>query len=175
MSGPDYKELDAFYDAHQEKLFGFILRMGLAFQDAEDAVNECFLAILPHWLRIRDGNPRAYLYVTARNEVYKRWNAGRRRLEDLVWDLPAVPGADFAQEVAERDAIRWALLDLTEREREAVLLRYYAGFTVAETAMIMDDIAEGTVKRFAFDGRNKLSRALSDDARSDPGKEANNA
>jgi DNA-directed RNA polymerase specialized sigma24 family protein len=74
-----------------------------------------------------------------------------------------VATGDFSEQVQDREAIRWALLGLTEREREAVLLRYYVGCDVGETSMIMGDIAPGTVKRYAFDGRQKLFRALGAD------------
>ena len=73
---------------------------------------------------------------------------------------PAATTRDFAQQVADRQAVRWALSQLTDREREAVLLRYYVSCDVAETAMIMDDIRPGTVTRYASDGRRKLHYAL---------------
>jgi RNA polymerase sigma-70 factor, ECF subfamily len=163
MNMQDEREFNAFVDANQKKLFGFLRKMGLSFQDAEEALNDSFLAIWKYWHKVRDGRPLRYLYVVARNEVYARWNAGRGRLEDLMSEPPATTTRDFTQQVVDRQAVQWALSELAEREREAVLLRYYVGFDVTETAVIMDGIKPGAVKRYAFDGRQKLNRALGHD------------
>ncbi|MDQ2876100.1 MAG: hypothetical protein M3Y33_15450 [Actinomycetota bacterium] len=45
-----------------------------------------------------------------------------------------------------------------------MLLRHYADFSVAEAAMIMDNISPNTVKRYAFDAREKLRKKLNPDA-----------
>jgi RNA polymerase sigma-70 factor (ECF subfamily) len=160
MSEQRDKEVEAFYDAHQEKLFGFARGMGLGFHDAEDVVNDCFEVIWRYWDRLRDENLRAFLYTVAKHEIYKRSCRRSRRPEDLFADPPAVTARDFAQHVADRETLRQALTTLSDREREAVLLRHYIECDVAETATIMDGIKQGAVKRYAFDGRRKLRRAL---------------
>jgi len=169
MTEDDAKEADAFYDAEQDKLFSFIRKMGLGIQDAEDVLNDAFLAICTHWREIRDGSPRGYLYRAARNEIYKRWRSSSRRPGE-AWDPSAITTGEFAQQVTDREALRGALDKLTEREREAVLLRYYAGFEIAETALIMGGITPGAVKRYAWDGCSKLKRALTERTGSDTRK-----
>jgi RNA polymerase sigma-70 factor, ECF subfamily len=154
------QQFNEFVDASQRKLLGFLRKMGLSIPDAEEALNDSFLATWKHWHRIRDTKPLYYLYVVARNEVYARWKARRGRPEDLMSEPPAAKTGDFAQQVIDRQTVRRALSELTEREREAVLLRYYVGFNVSETAAIMDGISPGAVQRYASDGRQKLNRAL---------------
>jgi RNA polymerase sigma factor (sigma-70 family) len=165
MSDRRDKEVEAFYDAHQEKLLGFVRGMGLSFHDAEDVVNDCFEVMWRRWDKLRGENLRAYLYTVAKNEVYKRSRRRSRRPEDLLADPPAVTARDFSQQVADqmtsRETLRQALAALSDREREAVLLRYYVECDVAETSTIMDGIKKGAVKRYAFDGRRKLRHALS--------------
>ena len=53
MNEEDSKEIDVFYDAEQEKLFGFIRRMGMDAHDAEDVQHDAFIAICAHWSEIR--------------------------------------------------------------------------------------------------------------------------
>jgi RNA polymerase sigma factor (sigma-70 family) len=159
MNEPDEEEFSVFYDAHQEKIFGFIQRMGLSFQDAEDAMDDTFLAIWRYWRKI-EGDRLVYTYAIARHAVYGRWNGHRRSPEDITSEPPAVTIRDFAQEVADRQALRRALSELSDREREAVLFRYYIGLDVARTATVMDNISPGAVKRYAADGLRKLKRAL---------------
>jgi RNA polymerase sigma factor (sigma-70 family) len=170
MNEEDSKEADAFYDAEQARLLGFIRKMGLDTYDAEEVLNDAFVAICAHWSEIRDGSPRGYLYQAARNEVFKRWRISGRKPEEF-FDPSAVTTGEFAQQVADREALRRALDTLTEREREAVLLLHYAGFDVAQTALLMDGITPGAVKRYALDGRRKLKRALAGGTGSDARKE----
>jgi RNA polymerase sigma-70 factor (ECF subfamily) len=170
MNEEDMKEADAFYDAEQERLLGFIRKMGLDTHDAEEVLNDAFVAICAHWSEIRDGSPRGYLYRAARNEVFKRWRISGRRPEEF-FDPSAVTTGEFAQQVADHEALRRALDTLAEREREAVLLLHYAGFDVAQAALLMGGITPGAVKRYAFDGRRKLKRALAGGTGSDTRKE----
>ncbi len=160
------QEVDKFFDDYQGELIGFLLRMGLDQHDAEDILNESFLVIWRYWPKLRDSNPRPYLYTVARNLIKKLGGTRSRKPEDLMSDSAgavtadtAVISVDFSQQVVDRETMRWALQKLTEREREAVLLRYYVGYDVAETAKVMG-IRTGTVKRYAVDGLNKLYRAL---------------
>ena len=170
MNEEDSNEINKFYDEEQQKLFGFIRKKGLSSHDAEDVLNDAFLAICAHWSEIRGGSPRGYLYRAAQNEIYRRWRSRSRGTGELG-DLAAALTEDLAQQVADQETLRLALVLLTERERQAVLLRYYAGFDVAETALIMGGITPGAVKRYAFDGRSKLKRALISGTGSDTRKE----
>ena len=144
MNEDDAKEVDAFYDAEQGKLFSYIRKMGLGVEDAEDVLNDAFLAICTRWRKIRDGSPRGYLYEAARNEIKKRWRSSSRRPGE-AWDPSAVATGEFAQQVADRQSVRGALDTLTDREREAVLLHHYAGFDITEIALIMGGITPGAV------------------------------
>jgi RNA polymerase sigma factor (sigma-70 family) len=160
------REVDKFFDDHQGELLGFLLKMGLSLSDAEDVLNDSFLVILRCWRRIRDSNPRAYLYEVARNRVRTLMGARGRKAEDPMGDPTAAGNAnlaviaiDFAQQVVDRQTMRWALQKLTQREREAVLLRYYGGYSLAEAARIMG-VTTGTVKGYAARGLEKLYRAL---------------
>ncbi|HET9970381.1 MAG TPA: RNA polymerase sigma factor [Streptosporangiaceae bacterium] len=160
------REVDEFFDDLQGELLGFLLNMGLEPGDAEDVLNDSFLVILRCWPRIRDTNPRAFLYAVARNTVRKLMSTRRRRPESHTDDpaalantAPAVIAVDFAQQIVDRQTMRWALQKLSEREREAVLLRYYIGYSLAETAQIMG-VTTGTVKGHAAAGLKKLGRAL---------------
>jgi RNA polymerase sigma-70 factor (ECF subfamily) len=159
-SDGDEARFEAFYEEKQENLLGYLHRMGLRAQDAEEVFNDSFLALWKHWAGIDEGNRSAYLYQVARYRMFKLWKPGQAMIEQLVAEPPPSSAGDFAQQVVDRQAILWAVTELTEREREALLLRYYVGFSVSETAMIMDGISQNTVKRYAFDAREKLRRAL---------------
>jgi RNA polymerase sigma factor (sigma-70 family) len=160
------REVDKFFDDHQSELLGFLLNMGLSLDDAEDVLDESFLAIWRYWDKLRGSNPRAYLYRVARNQSFGLGRARARRREDPLDDSvtdgavdPAIISVDFTQQVVDRETMRWALQKLTVREREAVLLRYYVGCNLAETATVMG-VKTGTVKGHAAKGLKKLYRVL---------------
>ncbi len=74
----------------------------------------------------------------------------------------------------DRVDIEHALSRLSRRQREAVVLRYYLGFSVLEIADVMG-VSEGTAKTTLFRARAALSRALGSatDQERDGSEEAN--
>jgi RNA polymerase sigma factor (sigma-70 family) len=161
MNDEERKEADEFFDTEQATLFGFLRRMGLDSNDAEDVLNSAFAAVCAHWGNIRDGSPRGYLYTSARHEAYKLWRTRRSRPEVPLGEWHAAATGDFAQGVIDHQALRRALGELPPREREAVLLVDYAGFDIAGAAQVMG-CAPGTVKGHASRGRARLRPLLDD-------------
>ena len=97
---------------------------------------------------------KAWLIVTARNECrnqLKHWWRTRRASEEtyqnLTWEQP-------------EDGEIWdRLLSLPERERTALYLYYYQGYTALETARLME-ANPSTVRCWLFRGREKLKKWL---------------
>ncbi len=83
-------------------------------------------------------------------------NASNHRIrwwsEQPTSDMPEQPGPDPTQRVDEAEALRLALNALSPPNRAAVVFRYYAQLSEAETAQALG-IPPGTVK-------SRLSRAL---------------
>jgi len=111
---------------------------------AQDVVQETLIKAYRHWPRVkRAGNPDAYVRGILLNEVRDRW----RRPEKAE---PAVP--DASDDIARRDRLRQALLELPLQQRMTVVLRYLEDQTQVETAKLLG-CSEGTVK-------SQSSRAL---------------
>ena len=73
---------------------------------------------------------------------------------------PSRPSPDVAAELAEqRDRLRAVLADLPERQREAVVLRFFEELSVEETATAMN-CAEGTVKATVHQALRALRKRL---------------
>ncbi|HXG75315.1 MAG TPA: sigma-70 family RNA polymerase sigma factor [Gaiellaceae bacterium] len=105
--------------------------------EAEDATQQVFLSAYGALLRgvpVRD--PGAWLATIARNECRARIGAGMRAPlaigEEALRDLPLRD--DVLEQRARLDALRAALAELPDRQREAVVLRYVYGLRYGEVA-----------------------------------------
>lgn len=111
---------------------------------AEDLAHDALVTVCEKWPRIRRMERReAYVSRIAVNLAASRWRrrsaarraAARRGPDPEVHTDP--DGADTA-------AVRQAVVRLPQRQRTALVLRYYAGLSVAETADELD-CPKGTV------------------------------
>ena len=152
-------DLDAFTTL-VERLRTPALRFayGIAGDEAEDAVQDAFVKAFRNLGGFRtDAAFRPWLFTIVANEARnRRRSAGRRRKLDLhVRAQPQTVGA-AADDVMARDDQRRRLLDaaatLPDRHREVIALRYFAGLSERETAVVLS-CPVGTVK-------SRLSRAL---------------
>jgi len=137
---------------------------------AEEVVQEAFARTYAGWDRIEDkSHPYTYVRTTVIN--LSRHNMRRRAITRRHPPPPpgTAPGADVEAAASQlrRDIIA-ALQTLSTRQRECVVLRYYQGCSVAETATILG-ISEGSVKIHAHRGRAALAERLSGDTVADAG------
>lgn len=153
---------DVFAAHHPEALRLAYLVCGDAHR-AEDAVAEVFTKMYRRWRRGRIANPRAYVRRAVVNEVNSRFRrlalerreAQRRHGDDRG---PRMPDDD----AADRDEVFQALATLPQRQRTAVVLRYYADLTEADTAAAMD-VSVGTVKSAVSRGLDRLRAQLGEE------------
>ena len=154
---------EVFVDQRESLLrLGFLL-CGDA-HHAEEAVAEAFAKVWPHWRRGRVNDERAYLRRALVNELTSR---GRRRtLEGRVAtrDQRPAPSGVVAEEIAERHRVLSALQRLPERQRAAVVLRFYADLSEADAAEALG-MRVGTVKSQTSRGLARLRELLGEDER----------
>jgi RNA polymerase sigma-70 factor (ECF subfamily) len=98
----------------------------------------------------RRGSEKNWLYSIALNLVRDR--ARRQAAEQRAYERVQAPAGspDELEALAGRDALRQALAELSEEEREAVALRYGADLTVPEIAKLTGEkltTVEGRVYR----------------------------
>ncbi|MGH3168194.1 MAG: SigE family RNA polymerase sigma factor [Trebonia sp.] len=118
---------------------------------AHDLVQETLVKAYRYWPRVRQADsPDAYVRRILVNEVRRRRRHERAESVARFTVTPAVP--DMADDIARRDRVLRALLDLPLQQRATVVLRYLEGMSQAETAALLG-CSEGTVK-------SQSSRAL---------------
>ena len=148
----DDGEFSAYASARWSALVRSGVVLGCTVDEAHDLAQTTLLRCFKAWRRVQRADDRdAYVYRILlnchRDSRRRRW-WGERPTE--VLPDQAVP--DATTEVATTDSVQRALNDLSQINREAVVLRYYANLTEAQIADVLH-IAPGTVK-------SRLSRAV---------------
>jgi RNA polymerase sigma factor (sigma-70 family) len=131
-------------------------------QEAEDAAQQTFLLAHRALLRgARVRNDAGWLATIARNECRTRIAAGMRSpLPVSDEDLAAIPIAgDATEQSAQRAAIRAALAELPERQRQAVVLRYLYGLRYGEVAAALG-LSRPATEALLFRARRSLRHQL---------------
>jgi len=128
---------------------------------AEEVVQDAFVAMHDAWQRLRDAeNALAYLRQAV---VNRSRSVLRHRIvvdKNLVKAPPDMPSAEHGAMIQlERSAVIAALRRLPDRQREAIVLRYYADLSEAEIAAAMG-ISRGAVKSHTARGMTALRSAL---------------
>lgn len=148
-------------EAHGRALHGFVIRMGLSADAADDAVQEVLLRL---WSALRSGtridDPKAWAF----RSIYRlamdahRW---RRRVDALRSRLSL--GADAAMTIDPDRASHlsiWTAVDrLPPRQREILYLRYKADMTFEQAATVMG-ITAGAARANATKAMASLRSAV---------------
>ena len=125
------------------------------FATAEDVVQECFIALHRAWWRVRDTS--AAQFYLRRSMINKSRSVLRRRVvadRHPVMSQPALPSAEeSALAVVQVSLVRAALGALPVRQREVMVLRYYADLSETQIVAVMG-ISRGSVKVHAARARD---------------------
>jgi RNA polymerase sigma-70 factor (sigma-E family) len=128
---------------------------------AEDVVQDSFAALHDGWQRLKD--PDKALAYLRQAVVNRSRSVLRHRTVVDKYPQKAAPDMPSAEHGAlvllERHAVVTALRDLTDRQREAIVLRYYADLSEAQIARAMG-ISCGAVKSHTARGMAALRAAL---------------
>jgi RNA polymerase sigma-70 factor (sigma-E family) len=152
------------YSVHYQSLVRLAAMLVRDTQTAEEVVQDAFIAMHDGWDRLRD-TEKALAYM--RQAVVNRSRSVLRHRMVVEKNQPKpppdMPSAEHgAMTLLERSAVIAALRDLPERQREAIVLRYYADLSEAEIAAAMR-ISRGAVKSHTSRGMAALRAALEQD------------
>jgi RNA polymerase sigma-70 factor, ECF subfamily len=163
----DEEALAELYDRFGRVAYGLALRIVRDPALAEDAVQEGFLAVWRSAARFVAERAKASTWIltlTHRRAVDLVRKEQPRRAEPL--DVAPHESGDDTQEEAwlrlRRARVQEALKQLPDKQREAIELAYYGGFTQSELA---DRLGEplGTIKSRMFSGLSNLRDMLAED------------
>ena len=169
MARSEESALAELYDRFGRIAWGLALRILRDEALAEDAVQDAFLSAwrTAHKFVPERASARTWLLTLVHRravDVVRRQE--RRRAEQLGEHVPE-PSAAAADDAAilrlERERVQAALAQLPDREREAIELAYYGGFTQSELAERLGQPL-GTIKSRMFSGLARLRELLAEPA-----------
>jgi RNA polymerase sigma-70 factor (sigma-E family) len=163
-AGPEWnadRAVTELYSEHYRALVRLAAMLVRDTQTAEEVVQDAFVAMHGGWQRLRD-NDKALAYL--RQAVVNRSRSVLRHRTVIDKNMqkapPDMPSAEHgALVLLERHAVVAALRALPDRQREAIVLRYYADLSEAEIAASMG-ISRGAVKSHTSRGMTALRAAL---------------
>ena len=158
--------LVALYTSHYRSLVRLSVLLLHDAAAAEDVVQDAFVAMHGSWRRLRDPDSAlAYL----RQAVVNRSRSRLRHLKVVDRKAPALlpaeartamPSAETgAMALVTRDEVLGAVRSLPQRQREVLVLRYYADLSEAQIADALG-ISQGAVKSHASRGMRALRDRL---------------
>lgn len=151
------------FDVAFERLFALAYRAAYRVlasrEDAEDVTLTALARASDRWGRIQ-GNPDAWVTAVAANLAIDIWRRRKRAPEPEVTLRVDSPDLDRV------DLMR-ALQQLPRRQRQTLVLRYFADLTEAETATVLG-CSVGAVKQHGARGTATLRGILGDEFR-EPG------
>lgn len=159
----DASAFDALATRYMRGAFSVAYRLLGHREDAEDLVQEAFVAVLENLDRYDGTRPFKpwFFRILVNRGLSARKSRSRRQMEEIPANVPASnPSPAAAAETAElRRHLGAALAELPERDRTIIKLFELEGFNSAEIGEILG-IAPGTVRWQLHQARKTLRAAL---------------
>jgi RNA polymerase sigma-70 factor, ECF subfamily len=152
----DDGKVEALYRQHAATLLLFAVAITRDRGRAQDAVQQVFLNLLERHDLNRIADAKAYLFASVRNAVLNDLRIRSRSVElqeDSAWFAP--PERDYAAEAS----LRRALCELSDQEREVVVLHVWADLTFAQIGEILQISANTSASRYRY-AFGKLRQAM---------------
>ena len=131
-------------------------------EDAEDALQESFIAIYKNIASLSDYNKlKPWIFSILKNSCYTRYRKRKREFPD-EFVLEKADSNSISKEEDDfllSNEVEAALLNLKEKEREVLVLFYYNDFSIEEIVKICNSFT-GTIKSRLYRARKNLKKEL---------------
>ena len=151
MRTTDADRFVAYYTARYRSLRRTAYLLCGDWHEAEDLTQAAFVRLYLAWGRVRTDGAHAYARRVLLNEFLGRRRRGREHPVDAVPDRPDPAGGS----PDDRLDLSAALRTIPARQRAVLVLRYWEGLSVGQTASLLG-ISSGTVKSQSARGLEAL-------------------
>jgi RNA polymerase sigma-70 factor, ECF subfamily len=164
VAAPDF---DEFFETFFEPVARALMLAGAQREASRDAAQEAFVRALRRWRHVRElGRPDGWVYVVAMNCLRDDWRRKDRTSKRRGEVARTVTGVEPGTAVVTQLTVRDAIATLPVRQRQAVVLRYFADLPLADVADAMG-CAVGTVQSTLHAARTSLRIELTDEEDAD--------
>ena len=164
MNPEDFNDL---YEQYHLQLYRTALLMTGSPQQAEDAMQDTFVAACLHIFEVRDKSKiRSWLFRILTNRIHRQGRQlGREFLSDSASETNDLQNAsdftenDVTKDIDRRQIVTAALQRIDRKHRDVLVLYYYSEFSIHEIAQIQHCL-DGTVKSRLYTAREQMRREL---------------
>lgn len=164
----DPDAVGAVYVALADRLLGYLMARVRDRGAAEDLLEATFLELLQKGHTIRGGaaSIKVWLFRAAYFNALDHLRKVKRRMEDLTEDHDVLDvldhdlgPEDHAVDSDLRGRVREAMSHLSPDQRQVLLLRYVAGLSAPEVAVVLDK-SDGAIRSLQHRGERALAKLL---------------
>jgi RNA polymerase sigma-70 factor (ECF subfamily) len=162
VSQGDHDAFSSLVHRHTPRMYALARRIGVLPTEAEEIVQEAFLRV---WVNAATWSPQKGTFAVWVGRIVVNLCIDRRRQDRYEpWgdDEPPVEAADLESVLSreqQSEQIASAVDELPVRQRTALVLCYYEGFSNAEAAEILD-ISVGALEALLVRARRTLRERL---------------
>ncbi len=155
------EEFNSVVETYSEEIFAYLWRWLNGHEDAEDCLQEVFLRAFKAFDRLNEGsNIRAWLYKIATNTAITFRNKRSRREDKellIEADLRSLEPSPMDQVLSkeQRVSILKAVESLPTKQRAALIMRKYQGFSYDEIAGVLE-CSQESARANVYQGIRKL-------------------
>lgn len=153
--------IEQMYKELSPELYRYAFRLTGNSEESEDILADAFIRLLDSLQHRKQkvNNIRAYLYRVVHNRAVDGFRRKKRVTNEVdVALLEADPGVGAgAVDILAVDQVREALWQLTDQQRQVIMLRYYQDLSYREIGEVLDK-PTGAVKALKHRGLNSLRR-----------------
>lgn len=163
-SEDDRRFMAELYLSCSRQLLSYAARLTDNRADAEDAVQDAFLSLIPKVTLLRgmeEARLKGYVFISVRNAVYmlKRKDRRRAALETAEYTEETIRTAGTPLYRYPTETLCEAILKLNERDRTLLQMKYFQEQSDAEIAAMLQ-IKESSVRVLTGRARARLSKLL---------------
>jgi RNA polymerase sigma-70 factor (ECF subfamily) len=160
------EEFNSVVEIYSDEIFAYLWRWLNGHEDAEDCLQEVFLRAFKAFDRLNEGsNIRAWLYKIATNTAITFRNKRSRREEKellIEADLRSLEPSPMDQVLSKEQmlSILEAVESLPPKQRAALIMRKYQGFSYDEIASVLE-CSQESARANVYQGIRKLRNKFS--------------
>jgi len=153
--------IEQMYEELSPELYRYAFRLTGNSEDSEDILADAFIRLLDslQHRNLKVNSIRAYLYRVVHNRAVDGFRRKKRVTKEVDVSLLEAdnPAANGAGDILAVEQVREALWQLTDQQRQVIMLRYYQDLSYKEIGEVLDK-PTGAVKALRHRGMNSLRR-----------------